>query len=199
MAWTRQTRNARRSIRTVSRYRSVAATDAAVVRRRGAPVQSTGVSRWIRSMFDVRRIRALCTARRPGPAVLSQNVCRIGLKRRRNNRRRRSLFSENLTNLLACGFVANLSLALASFYDCGKGAVGPSGVAKSKQKNEGDAQQHDPQSETASGPPAGALFTGSPASRGSAHRQTTGVADSSGRASVERPHQRRFHRQWRNR
>ncbi len=95
MAWTGPTRNARRSIRTVSRYRSAAAA-AAVVRRRSAPtVQSIRVRRWVRSVLDVRQIRTVVAAR---PAVLSQSVCRVGdrlhVKRKRcwNNRRRSSPF-----------------------------------------------------------------------------------------------------------
>lgn len=188
MAWTRQTQDARQVIQTVSRYRAVAAAYAAVVRRRCAP-----------------RIRALCAVRRPGPPVLFQSVCRLGdrhhveRKRRRNNRIRTSLFAGNLTHLLDCVFVADLSLALASSYDCGRDAGGPFGVVKAKQENEGDAQPHDPQSDIASGPPAVALFTDSPASGGRAHREKTGVADSTCRPSTERPHRRRFQRQWRNR
>lgn len=138
MACIGRTRIARRSIRIVSQYRWAAA-DAADVRRRGAPVQLIRVSRWVRSMFDVRRIRALGAARRPGPAVLSQSVCRIGdrhyveRKRRRNSWRRSSLFAgKNLTNLLDAVFVADLSLALASSMIAGKA---PAVLLASRRQN----------------------------------------------------------------
>ena len=63
MVRTGQTRSAGQSVR----YRPMVVADAAVVQRRRVQRESTGVTRRVRSLSAVRRMRALCSA----PAVLS--------------------------------------------------------------------------------------------------------------------------------
>jgi hypothetical protein len=91
----------------------------------------------------------------------------------------------------------NLALLLTSVYDCRKrGRL--SWLAPGSPRSEGDAQHHDSEPKIASGPSALAFLSASPATGGTAQRQTTGTQNGHRRTSVERPHGRRFHRWWRN-